>query len=168
MVADQVEEDADQPVLVALDQGFEGPRDVVAHLEHQPDVRVARLQLLFQGLSLSVHRASSRSRATLDRSIIFAYRVCVRSSTTSRRRSWPQAASIARPLVLRTVTLTPRPRRIVDEPVDRLGIGPLEGQARHGVVRDQVDVDLASRQQPAPVPGIRAADRSPRRSSTYS
>ena len=45
-----MEEDADQPILIPLDQDLEGPLDVVADLEHQPDVGVARLQLLFQGL----------------------------------------------------------------------------------------------------------------------
>ena len=39
--ADQVDQDAEQPVLIALDQDLEGPRDVVADLEHQPDVGVA-------------------------------------------------------------------------------------------------------------------------------
>ena len=36
-----------------------------------------------------------------------------RSGSSRRRRSWPQAASMARPLVLRTVALTPQSRRTV-------------------------------------------------------
>ena len=58
-------------------------------------------------------------------------------------RSWPQAASMARPLVLRTVTLTPGLAERRHEPADRLGLRPLEGQARHRVIRDQVDMRLA-------------------------
>ena len=45
-----------QAVLVAFDQGLEGPLDLVADLHHEADVRVARLQLLLEGLDLSTHR----------------------------------------------------------------------------------------------------------------
>ena len=39
-----------------LDQRLEGAGDVVADLDHEPDVRVARFQLLFQSLHFSAHR----------------------------------------------------------------------------------------------------------------
>ena len=41
---------ADQPMLVTFHQRLEGPLHVVAHLKHQTNVRVLRLELLFQWL----------------------------------------------------------------------------------------------------------------------
>ena len=47
-------EDADEPILIPLDQGFERAWGIVPHLEHQPDVRVSRLQLPFQNVELAM------------------------------------------------------------------------------------------------------------------
>ena len=51
----------------------------------------------------------------------------------SRRRSWPQAASMARPFVLRTVTLTLPSRRIV---VNRLMLSGIRPVVRQTCLRD--------------------------------
>ena len=61
--ADQVNHDPEQPVLITVDQHLERTRDIVANLQHQADVRVARLQLLFQGLSAHYRRPPVDRRA---------------------------------------------------------------------------------------------------------
>ena len=140
--ADQVEEDADEPVLIPLDQGLERPRDVVADLEHEPDVGVAGLQLPFQCIELATAhggtlrvdghprrhdrglRHSSEVRAPQETSAITAdpsagsavAAVGPAGGGAGRRpRRWPGPWSCGR------VTLTPRPRRRRHEPADRLG-----------------------------------------------
>ena len=52
--ADEMIEDADKSILIPLDQGLERAWDVVAHLEHEPDVRVSGLQLPFQNIELAM------------------------------------------------------------------------------------------------------------------
>ena len=66
---------------------------------------------------------------------------------SSRRRSWPQAASIACPFVLRTVTLTLPSRRIVVNRLTLSGIGPVERQTHYWIIRDQIHVCPAVRQE---------------------
>ena len=155
--ADKMIENADEPVLIPLDQGFKRAWAVVPHLEHQPDVRVSRLQLPFQNIELATaHREFLHELTTVGRGddwpteialgqpwnalgwnclmrrrdFPYFIAVCVQETSTvigetgsgtggdtpglsRRRRSWPQAASMAWPLVLRTVALTPRSRRTV-------------------------------------------------------
>src|SRR5262249_36513051 len=50
-----------------------------------------------------------------------------------RRRSWPQAASIGRPLVFRTVTLTPPPRTRSTNPRTAAGDGRANGNPATGL-----------------------------------
>lgn len=57
-VTDQVEQDPHQAILVPFDQRFERPSYIRANLDHEPDIRITRLQLLFQILGLSAHRGS--------------------------------------------------------------------------------------------------------------
>ena len=60
-----MEQDAHQSVLVPLDEGLEGPDDITADLDHEPDVRVPRLQLLFQ-ISASRPTGKSSREGLLD------------------------------------------------------------------------------------------------------
>jgi hypothetical protein len=46
-------EDADEPVLVALNERFERPRNIIPDLEHKANVRVSCFKLSFQDAHFS-------------------------------------------------------------------------------------------------------------------
>src|SRR5262249_5832073 len=54
-VADQVKQNAYQAILVPLHQSFKRSLHIRADLDHEPDIRITRLQLVFQVLGLCGH-----------------------------------------------------------------------------------------------------------------
>src|SRR5262249_42140335 len=68
--ADQMKQDANEAVLVAFDQGLEGPGNIPADLNHEPDIRISCLKLLFQALNFSTRQGVLPSSRKLDRSIV--------------------------------------------------------------------------------------------------
>ena len=146
-------ENAQQSMLITLDDRLERPRNVVAHLKHQPDVRVAGLKLLFQGLTLG----HERSPDSIDNSTNFEPFMALIIKQASPASSTPflngrfrlrSAAELTTSGVdLPSLRLAHRRRHAASaqdrqEPQNRPVVGAFVRQAGDRVVRDQIHMRL--------------------------
>ena len=164
-----MEQDADQAILISLDQGLEGPRDVARtwtisrtsgsrassccsrtlESSGSPERPPAADDAVFHTRSSvaikTIRPAGLRGHLALAPAGEIVAAVGQDGDEAGRR-----PASMARPLVLRTVALTPRSRRTATNRSTASGSRPDEGQTRHWIVRDQVDTALAGLGSRAP------------------